>query len=235
VVLPFSRVRPLWLCNLTLINLLPIHGKLTDCQVEEKHFMIENLPYLIVGLGNPGADYRQNRHNVGFMVVDTLAETLNIPMRRVEFRALVGKGSLNDDRLILAKPQTFMNASGQSVSPLMHFYKIPESRLLVVHDDLDLPFGTLRLRPFGGTGGQRGMESIVSQLGTREFARLRMGIGRPPGRMDPKDYVLHDFDPPQQEMLPEILQTAVDAIRRFIQNGIEKAMNDFNGSILDED
>lgn len=198
-------------------------------------YMIENIPYLIVGLGNPGAEYRQNRHNIGFMVVDTLAETAGIPLRRVEFRALVGKGSLNDTRLILAKPQTYMNASGQSVVPLMHFYKIPESRLLVVHDDLDLPFGTLRLRPSGGTGGQRGMESIVTQLGTREFVRLRMGIGRPPGRMDPKDYVLHDFDPPQLEILPEILQTAVDAIRRFIRDGIEKAMNDFNGSVLDED
>ena len=197
--------------------------------------MIENKPYLIAGLGNPGAEYRQNRHNIGFMVVDTLAEVSRIPLRRVEFRAVVGKGSLDDTRLILAKPQTYMNASGQSVSPLMHFYKIPESNLLVVHDDLDLPFGTLRLRPSGGTGGQRGMESIVNQLGTRDFARLRMGIGRPPGRMDPKDYVLHDFDLDQQEMLPEILQTAVGAIRRFIEDGIEKAMNDFNGSILDED
>lgn len=217
------------------MSLLPCEGKMTDREVENKKSMIENKPYLIVGLGNPGAEYRQNRHNIGFMVVDTLAEVTRIPLRRVEFRALVGKGSLDDTRLILAKPQTYMNASGQSVAPLMHFYKIPESRLLVVHDDLDLPFGTLRLRPSGGTGGQRGMESIVSQLGTRDFARLRMGIGRPPGRMDPKDYVLHDFDPDQNEMLPEILQTAVDAIRRFIEDGIEKAMNDFNGSILDED
>jgi len=217
------------------MSLLPCEGKMTDCKVEIKKFMNENKPYLIAGLGNPGAEYRQNRHNIGFMVVDTLAEVSRIALRRVEFRALVGKGSLDDTRLILAKPQTYMNASGQSVAPLMHFYKIPESRLLVVHDDLDLPFGTLRLRPSGGTGGQRGMESIVSQLGTRDFARLRMGIGRPPGRMDPKDYVLHDFDADQQEMLPEILQTAVDAIRRFIEDGIEKAMNDFNGSILDED
>jgi peptidyl-tRNA hydrolase, PTH1 family len=197
--------------------------------------MAENTPYLITGLGNPGPEYRHNRHNIGFMVVDALAEARQISIRRVEFRALIGKGSYDDERLILAKPQTYMNNSGQAVGSLIRFYKIPLERLLVVHDDLDLPFGTLRLRPMGGTGGQRGMESIVSQLGTRDFARLRMGIGRPPGRMDPSDYVLHDFDPPEQDMLPDVRGAAVDAIQRFIHDGIEKAMNDFNGSVIDED
>jgi PTH1 family peptidyl-tRNA hydrolase len=105
----------------------------------------------------------------------------------------------------------------------------------VIHDDLDLPFGSLRLRPFGGTGGQKGMESIVKQLGTREFPRLRVGIGRPPGRMDPADYVLHDFDPQEAEFLPEVLSRAVDATRRFILDGIEAAMNTFNGSVIDRD
>ncbi len=197
--------------------------------------MAENTPFLIAGLGNPGPDYRQNRHNVGFMVADTLAEIAQIPLRRVEFRALIGKGEFSGERLVIAKPQTFMNESGQAVASLMRFYKIPIERLLVVHDDLDLPFGTLRLRPEGGTGGQRGMESIVEKLGTREFARLRVGIGRPPGRMDPRDYVLHDFEAQELELLPEIRETAVGAIRMFIENGIEKAMNNFNGSIIDED
>lgn len=197
--------------------------------------MTENALYLITGLGNPGSEYRQNRHNIGFMVVDTLSETVDIPMRRVECRAVVGKGILDGQRLVLAKPQTYMNESGQAVAPLMRFYKIPLNHLLVIHDDLDLPFGTLRLRPFGGTGGQKGMESIVSRLGSHDFARLRVGIGRPPGRMDPRDYVLHDFDLSQQELLPEIRQMAVDAVRRFIQEGIEKAMNDFNGSVIDEE
>ncbi|MDY6872784.1 MAG: aminoacyl-tRNA hydrolase [Chloroflexota bacterium] len=197
--------------------------------------MTDNTPFLIAGLGNPGPEYRQNRHNVGFMVADALADAANIPLRRVEFRAIVGKGSFAGERIVLAKPQTFMNESGQAVGALVGFYKIPLDRILIVHDDLDLPFGTLRLRPSGGTGGQRGMESIVTRLGTRDFARLRMGIGRPPGRMDPRDYVLHDFDPPEQADLPLVLTTAVDAIRRFITDGIEKAMNDFNGNVIEED
>jgi PTH1 family peptidyl-tRNA hydrolase len=196
--------------------------------------MNEKRPFLIVGLGNPGADYRHNRHNVGFMVVDELARVASIPLRRVQFRAIVGKGSLDEESVILAKPQTYMNDSGQAVAPLVNFYKIPIENLLVIHDDLDLPFGTLRLRPLGGTGGQRGMESIVDKLWTSEFARLRVGIGRPPGRMAPRDYVLHDFDPPQQELLPDVLDSAVAAVRLFIAEGIEKAMNKFNGSVLDE-
>ena len=202
---------------------------------DEKQLMTEKTPYLIVGLGNPGPDYRQNRHNVGFMAISALAEAAEIPIRRVEHRALVGKGAFAEARLVIAKPQTFMNDSGKAVAGLMRFYKIPLAHLLVVHDDLDLPFGTLRLRPSGGTGGQRGMESIVAKLGTRDFARLRVGIGRPPGRMDPRDYVLHDFDPPDEAFLSAVLTTAVDAIRWFILEGIEEAMNRFNGSAIDED
>jgi len=195
--------------------------------------MIERIPTLIIGLGNPGSKYRQNRHNIGFMVVNHLAEKIHIPLRRVEFRALIGKGEIDSKPCILAKPQTFMNESGKSVGPLMRFYRVPQERLLVVHDDLDLPFGTLRLRPSGGTGGQKGMESIVAQLGSQNFARLRVGIGRPPGRMDPRDYVLHDFDPPQQDDLPLLLDTAVEAIHSFVNEGIEQAMNTFNGPVVE--
>ncbi len=197
--------------------------------------MTENAPYLIAGLGNPGREYRQNRHNVGFMVVNQLAETAGIKIRRVESRALIGKGEFAKAPVYLAKPQTYMNDSGTAVSALMSFYKLPLDHLLVVHDDLDLPFGTLRLRPSGGTGGQKGMESIVEKLGNRDFARLRVGIGRPPGRMDPRDYVLHDFDPSEVELLPEVLDTAVDAIGWFIRDGIDTAMNAFNGNVIDED
>jgi PTH1 family peptidyl-tRNA hydrolase len=197
--------------------------------------MTENELYLIAGLGNPGAEYRHNRHNIGFMVIDSLAEAANIAVRRVEHRALVGKGSIERRRVLLVKPQTYMNDSGKAVASLLRFYKIPLEHLLVVHDDLDLPFGTLRLRPGGGTGGQRGMESIVSRLGTRDFARLRFGIGRPPGRMDPKDYVLHDFDSQEAAFLPEIRRTAVAAIRAFMTEGIQRAMNDFNGTVIEED
>jgi len=197
--------------------------------------MTENIPYLIAGLGNPGPKYRHNRHNVGFMVLDAFAEHTQIPIQRVQFRTLVGKGLFHEVRLVLAKPQTYMNVSGQAVVPLMKFYKIPPERMIVVHDDLDLPFGTLRLRPEGGAGGQHGVESIITKLGRRDFARLRIGIGRPPGRMDPRDYVLHNFDPPEVEFLPAVLQHAVDAIISFIQDGIEKAMNDFNGSLINEE
>jgi PTH1 family peptidyl-tRNA hydrolase len=147
----------------------------------------------------------------------------------------VGKGTLGEARLILAKPQTYLNHSGLSVARLTHFYKIPLEQMLVVHDDLDLPFGTLRLRPFGGTGGQRGMESIVERLGTRAFPRLRVGIGRPPGRLDPADYVLHNFDPQQEDFLPEVLRTAVNAIHGFVMDGIEAAMNVYNGTVMDDE
>lgn len=197
--------------------------------------MTENTPYLIVGLGNPGPRYHDNRHNVGFMVVDALADDARIHIRRIEFSTLIGKGTLEKELVILAKPQTFMNDSGQAVALLMRFYKIPNDKLLVVHDDLDLPFGTLRLRPRGGTGGQRGMGSIMAKLDTQNFARLRVGIGRPPGRMDPRDYVLHDFDAEEEAILPEVLDHAVDAIRRFVAAGIEQAMNDFNGVVIEED
>lgn len=197
--------------------------------------MNDNSPYLIVGLGNPGPKYHNNRHNVGFMVADALGDRANIPIRRFEFRALIGKGDYAGARLILAKPQTYMNNSGQAVSALVNFYKIPTEKLLVIHDDLDLPFGTLRMRPQGGAGGQRGLGSIIAKLNTQNFARLRVGISRPPGRMDPSDYVLHDFDPPEEEMLPEVLETAVEAIKMFIIEDIEKAMNKFNGPVIDED
>ncbi|MEA3326514.1 MAG: aminoacyl-tRNA hydrolase [Chloroflexota bacterium] len=196
--------------------------------------MTENTPYLIAGLGNPGPKYRHNRHNIGFMVLDAFAEYTQIPIQRVQFRTLVGKGHFHGARLVLAKPQTYMNVSGQAVVPLMKFYKIPPELMMVVHDDLDLPFMTLRLRPEGGAGGQHGVESIINKLDRRDFARLRIGIGRPPGRMDPRDYVLHDFDPPEVEFLPAVLQHAVDAIISFIQDGIEKAMNDFNGNVISE-
>ena len=197
--------------------------------------MTENTPYLIAGLGNPGPKYRHNRHNVGFMVVNALAEHTQIPIRRVQFRALVGKGCFSGERLVLAKPQTYMNDSGQAVAPLAHFYKIPPEQMIVIHDDLDLPFGTLRLRPQGGAGGQHGVESIIAKLGQRDFSRLRVGIGRPPGRMDPRDYVLHDFDSHDITYFPELMGRAVDAILCFIQDGIEKAMNDFNGSLITEE
>ncbi len=187
--------------------------------------------YLIVGLGNPGAEYRLTRHNFGFMVLDALAEHWNIQLKKIKFRAVIAESRVREQKVVLAKPLTFMNESGRAVAPLLRYFKVPTQNLLVIHDDLDLPLGTLRLRPSGHTGGQRGMESISSQLGTNEFPRLRLGISRPPGQMDPKDYVLKNFLPNEEELKKIVIQQAVDAVACFINEGLTAAMNKYNGEV----
>ena len=185
--------------------------------------------YLIVGLGNPGREYRETRHNIGFMLIDRLSVRFNARMRRMQSKALVGSVVHNGMKLILAKPQTYMNLSGQSVQGLVRFYKIPLENLMVAHDDLDLPFGTLRLRPAGGAGGQKGIRSTIQHLGTQDFPRLRLGIGRPPGRMDAAAYVLQNFAKADEQSLSETLDRAADAVETFLDAGLDKAMNRFNG------
>jgi peptidyl-tRNA hydrolase, PTH1 family len=185
--------------------------------------------YLIAGLGNPGREYRFNRHNAGFMLLDRLAGKLETTFGRYESRALVAKGIYRGKRLILVKPQTYMNESGQSVGALVRFYKIDLHNFLVAYDDVDLPFGTLRLRPDGGAAGQKGMHSIQEKLGTDEFPRLRFGIGRPPGRMEAAAYVLQDFSRSEGEILPQMLDRAVEAVLVFVCEGLERAMNSYNG------
>ncbi len=186
--------------------------------------------YLIIGLGNPGREYRQNRHNIGFMLIDRLAVRLNARMTRLQSKALVASTRYGDAKIILAKPQTFMNLSGQAVQGLTRFYKLPLENLIVAHDDLDLPFGSIRLRPGGGAGGQKGIKSTIQRLGTNDFPRLRLGIGRPPGRMDPAAYVLQDFAKKDEQILSETLDRAADAIFAFINEGLDTAMNQFNGN-----
>jgi len=186
--------------------------------------------YLIVGLGNPGREYRGNRHNIGFMLVDHQAKRLNITFSRLESKALVTKGEYANRRVILAKPQTYMNLSGQAVGSLVRYYKVPLNNLLVVYDDVDLPLGTIRLRPAGGSAGQKGMESIIERLGTEDFPRLRLGINRPPGRMQAADYVLQDFSKAEAELLPGLFDRAADAVQTFIRSGIVTAMNQYNTS-----
>ena len=149
--------------------------------------------HLIVGLGNPGSKYEKTRHNIGFRVVDELVRRYDLGAGRGERRALTWDGTVTGTRIKLAKPTTFMNRSGESIRQLTDYYDIPLSNLLVVHDDLDTVFGILRLRRNGGHGGQNGLRSIVQHLGRKDFARLRFGIGRPPGKMDPVDYVLQPF------------------------------------------
>jgi PTH1 family peptidyl-tRNA hydrolase len=187
--------------------------------------------HLIIGLGNRGREYGGNRHNVGFMVIDRLAVRLRTSGMRVQSKAIVTTAAHDGRTILLAKPQTYMNLSGKAIQGLAHFYKLPLDRLLVAHDDLDIPFGTLRLRPGGGPGGQKGVASAIDQLGTTEFSRLRIGIGRPPGRMDPAAYVLQDFGAQEHQVLSEVLERAADAVLAFVTDGIEKAMNRFNGSI----
>jgi PTH1 family peptidyl-tRNA hydrolase len=186
---------------------------------------------LIVGLGNPGRDYKDNRHNLGFMVVDRLSVRLDARGMKLQSKALVITTTYNGARLILAKPQTYMNLSGQSVQGLLRFYRIPLDSMLVAYDDLDLPFGTLRLRPGGGPGGQNGVASIIQQLRTQEFPRLRIGIDRPPRRMDPADYVLQDFPASDLIALSDVLERAAEAALTFVAAGLDEAMNKFNGSV----
>src|SRR6266545_4024280 len=187
--------------------------------------------YLLIGLGNPGREYRDNRHNIGFMMIDRLIVRLNARGIKVQSKAIVTNATYEGRKLILAKPQTYMNLSGQSIQGLAHFYKLPLENMLVAYDDLDLPFGTIRLRPGGGPGGQKGVASTIERLGTKDFARLRLGIGRPPGRMDPSAYVLQDFSRDETKILSELLDRAADAVLEFVISGLDKAMNKYNGSI----
>ena len=167
--------------------------------------MTEQQAYLIVGLGNPGQEYQNNRPNVGFMVLDRLAEKLGERFSRIRLQAFLTTAGYRGQKLLLAKPQTYMNNSGQAVSALQRYFKIPGEQILVIYDDVDLPFESLRLRPEGGAGGQKGMKSIIKALGSEHFPRLRVGIGRPPGRMEVSDYVLQDFSSREAEVLEIIL------------------------------
>lgn len=187
--------------------------------------------FIIVGLGNPGREFRETRHNIGFMLVNRLAERLGVEFTRMESKSLVTKGDYRGFRLILAKPMTYMNLSGQAVSSLVRFYKVTLENLLVIYDDVDLPLGTLRLRPGGGAGGHKGMQSIIQQLGTLDFPRLRLGIGRPTGKKSAASYVLKDFSTDENEFLPVILDQGVDAALTFVTDGIDIAMNNYNSSI----
>lgn len=197
--------------------------------VVKKDMEAEPNNYLIVGLGNPGREYRNTRHNVGFMAVDLFCESQNTSLGKVQFKALTGQVRTGEKRIVVAKPQTFMNRSGDAVAALVRFYKIPLENVLVVHDDLDLPFGVLRLRPGGGAGGQKGLGSTIEKLGTQQFPRMRIGIGRPPGQMDAAAYVLQDFGRQDQDELGFILRRAVEAMQVFVKDGLEQAMNQFNG------
>ena len=184
--------------------------------------------WLIAGLGNPGPAYAGNRHNSGFMVADVLAARIGTGFKRDRSRAVVATGRLAGFPVTLAKPQTFMNLSGGPVASLRSFYKIPTERIVVIHDDLDLPFEAIRLKLGGGDGGHNGLRSVTAALGTRDYLRVRVGIGRPLGRMDPADFVLHDFSAAERKLLPLVLERAADAAETLLRQGLAAAQNEFH-------
>jgi PTH1 family peptidyl-tRNA hydrolase len=185
---------------------------------------------LIVGLGNPGRDYRLNRHNLGFLTLDEVAERHEMAgFTRKQGRALYTTGAIHEQPVMLVKPQTYMNQSGEAVSGLVRMYNISLDKLLVIVDDLAIPFGTLRLRPRGTAGGQRGLQSIIDDLGSDRFARLRLGIGRPPGQMPPSTFVLQNFKDNDMDEVDVILRRAVDVVDSFIKDGPQLTMSRFNG------
>ena len=186
---------------------------------------------LIVGLGNPGKKYEFTKHNVGFEIIDLLHNEICAGKSRRQDLSLVANGQLEEEKLILAKPQTFMNSSGVAVAALMSKYDIPLENLCVIYDDLDLDLGVLRIRRKGSAGGHKGMKSIIASLGSELFPRLRIGIGQPSGRMDAIDYVLSKFSNKQREQLEHVEHMAVDALKTMILDGAESAMNRFNRSI----
>jgi len=190
---------------------------------------------IIVGLGNPGISYRMTRHNIGFLAVDRLAKANRTPIRTKRFKSLFGTGWIDSQQAVFVKPMTFMNRSGEAVGGATNFFGSTIEDLLVLHDDLDLPFGRLRFKQRGGDGGHQGVRSIIDRMGGNNFLRLKIGIGRPPPGMDPADYVLEVFDKTEQPELDGILSQAAEAVRVMLLEGLEKAMNQFQKKRNSED
>lgn len=186
---------------------------------------------LIVGLGNPGRKYRNNRHNIGFQAVNAFAARHGWRFSRQQENAFVAEGRIGGRPVTLARPMTYMNQSGRPVKGLATFYKLPLENIIVLFDDLDLPLGTLRLRPEGSAGGHNGMRDIIRHLGSNQFPRLRLGIGRPPGRMDPKAFVLQDFNKDERPIVEDLYERAADALETWLEEGITLAMSRHNGPV----
>ncbi len=194
---------------------------------------MENL-YLIVGLGNPGAEYARTRHNAGFLVAEQLAARWRATWTYERlFNARLASAQRHDRRVLLCEPQTYMNASGQAVAAVLAFYRVPRAALLVVVDDADLPLGELRLRPAGSSGGHHGLESVEQHLGAREYARLRIGIGRQSGAGEITGYVLGRFSSTEAALADRVLTVASDQAETWLEAGIQKAMSQFNGVVRD--
>jgi PTH1 family peptidyl-tRNA hydrolase len=184
--------------------------------------------WVIAGLGNPGAEYAGNRHNAGYLVADLLAARMGARFKRDRSGAAVAVGRLAGIPVTLGKPQSYMNRSGGPVAALCGFYKIPADRLLVVHDELDVPFGAIRLKLGGGDNGHNGLRSVTAALGTRDYYRARLGIGRPPGRTDPAAFVLRNFSTTESKQLPELIDRCADAAETLLRSGLAAAQNEFH-------
>lgn len=185
--------------------------------------------HVIVGLGNPGREYKGTRHNIGFAVMDCLAEKYNIAIDEKKHKALIGKGVIEGEKVILVKPQTYMNLSGESLRAVLDYYKIDETEeLLVIYDDISLPVGALRIRPKGSAGGHNGIKNIIAHLGGEEFWRIKVGVGEKPSRMDLKDYVLGHFTKEETEILEDSSKRCMEAIVMLLAGDRDAAMNRFN-------
>ncbi len=190
--------------------------------------------WLIVGLGNPGRRYSRTRHNIGFLILDLFASRQKCPWEERKRFATIGSHVLDDTEILLVKPQTYMNRSGEVVSEILDESGVPMESVIVVHDDMDLPFGTMKLKKGGGAGGHRGIESILWELGSDRFLRVKMGIGRPEAGEQPEDYVLGAFPDEQAERLPQFLVRGAEALECILEGGIDRAMNLFNTRIRGE-
>lgn len=184
--------------------------------------------WLVAGLGNPGRQYAGNRHNAGFMVVDQILRRVDAQPPRARMGAEISEASVAGDKVIFCKPMEFMNVSGAAISRAAGFWKIPSQQILVIHDDMDLDFGRMKLVEGGGTGGHNGLRSIVSSLGTEAFCRLRFGIGRPPAHWEGADFVLADFNNQERQILADLVEEAADAAQAIVKDGLVVAMNKFN-------
>ena len=189
---------------------------------------------LIAGLGNPGEQYQSSRHNLGFLTLDYLAGRHDIPLKKQGFEALFGKGKIGNERVLLAKPQTYMNLSGIALERLVSYFKVDIKDLIVVHDDLDLPFETIRLKKGGGEGGHKGLMSIVQHVGSADFIRVRIGIGKPMRKAMVERYVLSPFAEEEQNAVPSILAVACDVVGEVILSGVETAMQRYHGKTINE-
>ncbi|KAF8006628.1 hypothetical protein BT93_K0818 [Corymbia citriodora subsp. variegata] len=223
---PPSLQRPRLRLQRAVPATLRVSASLPD---SDKRFKVEFTPWLIVGLGNPGNKYHGTRHNVGFEMIERISQAEGILLNTIQSKALIGIGCIGEVPLVLAKPQAYMNFSGESVAPLAVYYQIPLRHILLVYDDMSLPNGVMRLQPKGGHGHHSGIKNVIAHLdGCREFPRLSIGIGNPPGAMDVKAFLLQKFSSVEREQIDEALDQGVQAVRALVLNGFSQRISRFN-------